>query len=76
MLSEDYKTTEGTIKDQSKKQMVKKMNQFEQEIKRRIKHYYDQLAALENAYYNHEIESKEYIVEYEKIKGKIELLKG
>ena len=51
------------------------MNQFEQEIKRRIKHYYDQLAALENAYYNHEIESKEYVVEYEKIKGKIKLLK-
>ena len=48
------------------------MNQFEQEIKRRIKHYYDQLAALENAYYNHEIESKEYIVEYEKVKQKIE----
>jgi len=56
--------------------MAEKMNQFEQEIKRRIKHYYDQLAALENAYYNHEIESKEYIIEYEKIKGKIELLKG
>ena len=52
------------------------MNQFEEEIKRRIKQYYDQLAALENAYYNHEIESKEYVVEYEKIKGKIELLKG
>ena len=52
------------------------MNQFEEEIKRRIKHYYDQLAALENAYYNHEIESKEYVVEYEKIKGKIKLLKG
>ena len=50
------------------------MNQFEQEIKRRIKHYYDQLAASENAYYNHEIESKEYVVEYEKIKAKIELL--
>jgi len=50
------------------------MNQFEQEIKRRIKHYYDQLAALENAYYNHEIESKEYIVQYEKVKEKIRLL--
>ena len=74
MLPEDNKTTEGTIKDQSKKQMVKKMNQFEQEIKRRIKHYYDQLAALENAYFHHEIEAKEYIVEYEKIKGKIKLL--
>ena len=54
--------------------MAKEMNQFEQEIKRRIKHYYDQLAALENAYYNHEIESKEYIVEYEKVKQKIKLL--
>jgi len=53
---------------------VLKMNQFEQEIKRRIKHYYDQLAALENAYSKHEIESKEYVVEYEKIKAKIELL--
>ena len=52
------------------------MNQFEQEIKRRIKHYYDQLAALEDAYMNNNIESKEYIVEYEKIKGKIKLLKG
>ena len=51
-----------------------RMNQFEQEIKRRIKHYYDQLAALENAYSKHEIESKEYVVEYEKIKAKIELL--
>ena len=50
------------------------MNQFEEEIKRRIKHYYDQLAALEDAYMNHKIESKEYIVEYENIKAKIELL--
>ena len=55
---------------------VLKMNQFEQEIKRRIKHYYDQLAALENAYYNHEIEQKEYIVEYEKVKQKIKLLES
>ena len=54
----------------------KEMNQFEQEIKRRIKHYYDQLAALENAYFYHEIEAKEYILQYENIKGKIELLKG
>jgi len=52
------------------------MNQFEQEIERRIKHYYDQLAALENAYYNHEIEQKEYIVEYEKVKQKIKLLES
>mgnify|MGYP003130496767 FL=1 len=52
------------------------MNQFEQEIKRRIKHYYDQLAALENAYFYHEIKAKEYIVQYEKIKDKIKLLKG
>ena len=50
------------------------MNQFEQEIKRRVKHYYDQLAALENAYFKHEIEAKEYIVQYEKIKAKIKLL--
>jgi len=56
--------------------MAKEMNQFKQEIKRRIKHYYEQLAALENAYMNHKIESKEYIIEYEKIKSKIELLKG
>jgi len=55
---------------------VLRMNQFELEIKRRIKHYYDQLAALENAYSKHEIKSKEYVVEYEKIKGKIKLLKG
>ena len=53
-----------------------KMNQFEEEIKRRIKHYNDQLAALENAYFHHEIEAKEYIVQYEKIKNKIKLLKG
>jgi len=52
------------------------MNQFEQEIKRRIDHYNDQLAALENAYFKHEIETKEYVVEYEKIKDKIKLLKG
>ena len=52
------------------------MNQFEQEIKRRIKHYNDQLAALENAYFKHEIEAKEYVVEYEKIKGKIKLLEN
>ena len=52
------------------------MNQFEQEIKRRIKHYYDQLAALENAYYNHEIESKEYIIEYEPVPQKIKLLES
>jgi len=50
------------------------MNQFEEEIKRRIKHYYDQLAALENAYFNHEIKAKEYIVQYEKVKEKIRLL--
>ena len=55
---------------------VEKMNQFKEEIKRRIKHYYDQLAALEDSYMNHKIESKEYIVEYEKIKSKIELLEG
>ena len=53
-----------------------KMNQFEEEIKRRIKHYYDQLAALEDAYMNNNIESKEYIVEYEKIKAKIKLLEN
>ena len=52
------------------------MNQFEQEIKRRIKHYYDQLAALENAYFHHEIDRKEYVVQYEKIKGKIKLLEA
>ena len=52
------------------------MNQFEQEIKRRIKHYYDQLAALENAYNNHEMKAKEYIVEYEKVKQKIKLLES
>ena len=52
------------------------MNQFEQEIKRRIKHYYDQLAALENAFYHHEIADKDYVVQYEKIKEKIRLLKG
>ncbi len=53
-----------------------KMNQFEEEIKRRIKHYNDQLAALENAYFYHEIEAKEYIVEYEKVKQKIKLLEN
>ena len=52
------------------------MNQFKEEIKRRIKHYYNQLATLEDAYMNHKIESKEYIVEYEKIKSKIKLLEG
>ena len=52
------------------------MNKFKEEIKRRIKHYYDQLAALEDSYMNHKIKSKEYIVEYEKIKSKIELLEG
>ena len=52
------------------------MNQFEEEIKRRIKHYNDQLAALENAYFYHEIEAKEYIVQYEKIKTKIKLLEN
>ena len=51
-----------------------KMNQFEEEIKRRIKHYYDQLAALENAYFYHEIKPKEYLVQYEKEKEKIRLL--
>ena len=55
---------------------VLRMNQFEQEIKRRIKHYYDQLAALENAYYKHEMKAKEYVVEYEKIKQKIKLLES
>ena len=52
------------------------MNQFEEEIKRRIKHYYNQLAALENAYNNHEMKVQEYIAEYDKIKSKIELLEG
>ena len=53
---------------------VTQIGQFEQEIKRRIKDYYDQLAALENAFYNHEIADKDYVVEYEKIKAKIKLL--
>ena len=50
------------------------MNQFEVEIKRRLKKYHAQLAELENAFYNHEIADKDYVVEYEKIKAKIELL--
>lgn len=53
-----------------------KMNQFEEEIKRRIKHYNYQLAALENSYTNHEMKAQEYIVEYEKIKAKIKLLEN
>jgi len=52
----------------------KKMNQFEAEIKRRLKKYHAQLAELENAFYNHEIADKDYVVEYEKIKAKIQLL--
>ncbi len=52
------------------------MNQFEEEIKRRIKHYNYQLAALENSYTNHEMKAQEYIVEYEKIKAKIKLLEN
>ena len=50
------------------------MNQFEEEIKRRLKKYYAQLAELENAFYHHEIADKDYVVEYEKIKAKIQLL--
>ena len=52
------------------------MNELKEEIQRRLEHYYVQLAALENAYFYHEIEAKEYIVQYENIKGKIKLLKG
>ena len=52
------------------------MNQFEVEIKRRLKKYYSQLAELENAFYHHEIADKDYVVQYEKIKEKIRLLKG
>ena len=55
---------------------VLKMGQFEQEIKRRIEHYYYQLAAHADAYNNNEMELKEYLVECEKIKGKIKLLNG
>ena len=57
-----------------KKWGKKKMNQFEVEIKRRLKKYHEQLAELENAFYNHEIADKDYVVEYEKIKAKIQLL--
>ncbi len=52
------------------------MNELQDEIQRRLEQYYVQLAALENAYFHHEIEPKEYLVQYEKIKNKIELLKG
>ena len=50
------------------------MNELKEEIQRRLEHYYVQLAALENAYFNHEIKPKEYVVQYEKIKAKIKLL--
>jgi len=50
------------------------MNELEEEIQRRLKQYYVQLAALENAYFHHEIKPKEYVVQYEKIKAKIKLL--
>jgi len=50
------------------------MNELKKEIQRRLEHYYVQLAALENAYFYHEIEPKEYVVQYEKIKAKIKLL--
>ena len=52
------------------------MNEFEVEIKRRLKKYHAQLAKLENAFYHHEIADKDYVVQYEKIKEKIRLLKG
>jgi len=52
------------------------MNEFEEEIKRRIKHYNNQLAALADAYFYHEIDCKEYVVQYEKIKDKIKLLEN
>ena len=55
---------------------VLRMDQFEKEIKRRIDHYNYQLAAYADAYNNNEMELKEYVVECEKIKGKIKLLKG
>ena len=50
------------------------MNQFKQEIKRRLKQYYAKLAAYEYAYNNHEMEAKEYLVCCEKVKEKIRLL--
>ncbi len=53
---------------------VLKMDQFEKEIKRRIDHYYYQLAAYADAYNNNEMELKEYVVECEKVKEKIRLL--
>ena len=53
---------------------VLRMNQFEQEIKRRLKQYYAQLAAYADAYNNNEMEAKEYLVCYEKVKEKIRLL--
>jgi len=55
---------------------VLRMNQFEQEIKRRLKQYYAQLAAYADAYNNNEMEAKEYIVECEKVKQKIKLLES
>ena len=48
------------------------MNQFEVEIKRRLKKYHAQLAELENAFYHHEIADKDYVVEYEKIKAALQ----
>ena len=50
------------------------MNELEEEIQRRLEQYYVQLAALENAYFYQEIDRKEYVVQYEKIKAKIKLL--
>ena len=50
------------------------MNELKEEIQRRLKHYYVQLAALADAYFYHEIDRKEYVVQYEKIKAKIQLL--
>ena len=52
---------------------VLRMNQFEQEIKRRLKQYYAKLAVYEYAYNNHEMEAKEYLVCCEKVKEKIRL---
>jgi len=50
------------------------MNELKEEIQRRLEQYYVQLAALADAYFYHEIEPKEYVVQYEKIKAKIKLL--
>ena len=50
------------------------MNLIEIEIKKRLKNYKYKLAKLHDSYMENDMDAKEYLMEYEKLQKKINLL--